>query len=410
MATTRRAFLGASLGSAAVALAGEKPQTVDARKYLSKIIYKREDVDAWLGGNKFPFASYHGQWGWLLRDARMVDGIDGSTSTYVYSRGPYRERRMIAHADRPCRINTYGDSFTMCHQVNDGESWQEVLASHLCEPVRNFGIGAWSVYQAYLRMKYEEQRCPANVIILNIYDDDHYRNLDAWRCIRCNADMRFLSPTLPHLQISLDTGDCTEHPNPCPTAESVYNLCDLDWVADRFKDDFVLQIELAHANSRKNNPDQAYQAIMDLVRTHGINTRVDRSKTASTTARELHTKAALTASMKIVEWTEAFAKQHGKKVLYVLSFNARNIARRIREGTRFDQPFVDFLKKKNLPFVDLMAAHVRDYAPFKVDVKTYLERYYIGHYNPLGNHFTAFAIKDKLVEMLDPKPMTYQPA
>ena len=57
-----------------------------------------------------------------------------------------------------------------------------------------------------------------------------------------------------------------------------------------------------------------------------------------------------------------------------------------------------------------MEAHVRDYAQFKVDVKAYLERYYIGHYNPLGNHFTAFAIKNKLVQLLDPKPMTYQPA
>jgi hypothetical protein len=315
---------------------------------------------------------------------------------------------MIAHADRPCRINTYGDSFTMCHQVNDGESWQEVLASHLCEPIRNFGIGAWSVYQAYLRMKYEEQRCPANVIILNIYDDDHYRNLDAWRCIRCSADVRFLCPPLPHLQVNLDTGDCIEHPNPCPTAKSLYNLCDLDWVVNRFKEDFVLQIELAHANSRNNNPDQAYKAVMDLVRTHGINTRVDRSITASASARELHTRAALAASMKIVEWTEAFAKKHGKKVLYVLSFNARNVARRIREGTRFDQPFVDFLQKKHLPYVDLMDAHVQDFAQFKVDVKTYLRRYYIGHYNPLGNHFTAFAIKDKLVALLDPKPAAYR--
>ena len=44
---------------------------------------------------------------------------------------------------------------------------------------------------------------------------------------------------------------------------------------------------------------------------------------------------------------------------------------------------------------------------FKIDAKSYLERYYIGHYNPLGNQFTAFAIKNKLVEMLDPKPTAY---
>ncbi|MHC4403983.1 MAG: hypothetical protein ACYTG0_30360 [Planctomycetota bacterium] len=45
---------------------------------------------------------------------------------------------------------------------------------------------------------------------------------------------------------------------------------------------------------------------------------------------------------------------------------------------------------------------------FQVDVKDYLAQYYIGHYNPRGNHFCAFAIKDRLVEMLDPKPVPYR--
>ena len=32
----------------------------------------------------------------------------------------------------------------------------------------------------------------------------------------------------------------------------------------------------------------------------------------------------------------------------------------------------------------------------------------IGHYNPRGNHFFVYSIKDKVVEWLDPKPITYQ--
>ena len=34
-------------------------------------------------------------------------------------------------------------------------------------------------------------------------------------------------------------------------------------------------------------------------------------------------------------------------------------------------------------------------------------RYYIGHYNPQGNVFCAFAMRNKLVSMLDPKPAAY---
>jgi hypothetical protein len=35
-------------------------------------------------------------------------------------------------------------------------------------------------------------------------------------------------------------------------------------------------------------------------------------------------------------------------------------------------------------------------------------RDYLGHYNPTGNQFQAFTIKDKLVAMLDPKPVAYR--
>ena len=54
------------------------------------------------------------------------------------------------------------------------------VAAHLQEPVRNFGVGGWSVYQAYLRMLREEQSAPAEFIVFNIYDDNHFRNLDSW--------------------------------------------------------------------------------------------------------------------------------------------------------------------------------------------------------------------------------------
>ena len=72
--------------------------------------------------------------------------------------GQAPNRKTINYADKKCRINAYGDSFTQCHQVSDGETWEEILAAHFGEPIRNFGVGGWSVYQAYLRMKREEKK------------------------------------------------------------------------------------------------------------------------------------------------------------------------------------------------------------------------------------------------------------
>jgi hypothetical protein len=75
-----------------------------------------------------------------------------------------------------------------------------------------------------------------------------------------------------------------------------------------------------------------------------------------------------------------------------------------------DQAFVDYLKEAELPYVDLLEAHVADADLFRGTPEEALARYFVGrygHYNPLGNHFCAFAIKDTLVRLLDPKPPAY---
>ena len=122
----------------------------------------------------------------------------------------------------------------------------------------------------------------------------------------------------------------------------------------------------------------------------------------------MHNRSALYATQRIVERIEAYASATGKQVLYVLSFPAGSIARRIEEGKRWDQSFVDFMNRRNLPCVDLMEAHMEDFAQYKIGLKDYLAQYFIGHYNPRGNLFCAHALKDRVVEMLNPKPIAYR--
>lgn len=379
-------------------------------EYLKSMVYTRKEVDDWFSGMAFPFSRYDSELGYLLRSARFKDGVDGSMSTYNYNDHGLGPRRMIRYAGTPCRINTYGNSFTQCQQVSDGETWQEVLTAHLCEPIRNFGVGGHSVYQAYLRMKREEMKTPAEYIVFNIYDDDHYRSLVSWQGGKAGAEQYtfHICPTSPYVKVNPTTGEFVKRKNLCPTPESFYNLCNADWVYETFKDDFTLKIKWAQANVKEGTPEESYSTIVGLARTHGIKTCVDSVETMLKTLNTLYTKAAIFASMRIVEKIEKFADTNGKKVLYVLSFCSDNIARKIEDGHRFDQEFVDFLQRKGLPYVDMMEAHIADYAQFKTGVKDYLKRYYIGHYNPLGNFFLAFAIKGRLVKMLRPKPISYE--
>src|SRR5262245_56639850 len=73
------------------------------------------------------WARFDAELGYVPSDSIQRDGVDGSRSVYRY--GAAGERKTINYADRPCRVNTYGNSYTQCHQVSDSETWQEHLAA-----------------------------------------------------------------------------------------------------------------------------------------------------------------------------------------------------------------------------------------------------------------------------------------
>ena len=355
------------------------------RTYLKKLLMQREDVEGWLASTLFPFGKYDAQLGYLHIDRDFKEGLDAAVCHYRYDK--LNARRAMAHAAQPCRINTYGNSFTSCEQVSDGETWQEVLASHLGEPIHNYGVGGYSVYQSYLRMRREEERAPAKYIIFNIFDDDHERNLHGWQRFKFGVNRISANPTVPHVQVDPDHNRFCEHPNPCPTPESLLQLADLDDAYTLFKNDFVLHNRLQRQAKRQKGlptPPTDYDD-SDLMR-HGIY-----------------------ATTRIIERIEQFAASTDRKILYVLSYGGYTLRQFISENKRFDQLLIDFLKHRQLPYVDMMTAHAEDYAKFQLEIAPYLSRYFVGHYNPLGNFFCAFAIKNAIVQMTSPKPPAYLP-
>jgi hypothetical protein len=72
------------------------------------------------------------------------------------------------------------------------------------------------------------------------------------------------------------------------------------------------------------------------------------------------------------------------------------------------QEFRDHLAAQGIPCVDTLPAHVAEFDTFRLSAKDYVDRYYIGHYNPQGNHFFAYAIKDPIREWLSSPPPAYR--
>ena len=93
--------------------------------------------------------------------------------------------------------------------------------------------------------------------------------------------------------------------------------------------------------------------------------------------------------------------------MIVLSYDSGAVRKAIAGSPRQDQWLVDKLAGMGIPVVDVLAKHVEDFQAFRLSPDDYLKRYYIGHYNPAGNRFFAFAIKEAVVNWLAPRPAAY---
>ena len=300
-------FSGAENGSE-----NAEGKTTSIREYLNKLTYSRKEVDVFLDSEQPNWAKFDSELGYTLRDNVLKDGVDGSRTLTSYRKTG--ERTMIHYADRPCRINTYGDSFTQCHQVSDGETWQEQLAAHLGEPIRNFGIGGYGTYQAYRRMLREEATpSAADYLILNIWDiDDYLRSIDAWRWLRFASWWRrhsgypymFNGNPWVHIRLDLNTGELVEKKNLFSTPESLFKLSDPEYVYEHFKDDLVVKLLVAQAGGI----DVDRQELEGLA--HLLNVKADfRSlKATAKTARALYIEYALRVGVKVIEKAQAFAE------------------------------------------------------------------------------------------------------
>ncbi|MCL6502426.1 MAG: hypothetical protein K6T86_07045 [Pirellulales bacterium] len=219
-----------------------------------------------------------------------------------------------------------------------------------------------------------------------IFDDDHARNLRGWQRLKFGVNPKLINPTVPHVAVDMAEGQIADRPNPCPTPESVYRLCDLGHAYELFAQDFALRHRVLLAARRASGQPVPPTDYDD----------------------ERLMRPAIFATTRIIDRLRAFAQAHRQQVLFVLSYGASTLRQFIETAKRFDQALVDRLDALGVPYVDLMQAHAQDAARYRGSTDECLARYFIGHYNPLGNVFCAFAMKDALLNLLDPKPPAYR--
>ncbi len=397
-------------------------EVVDVRTILQKTTFRKMDVEALLDPQQPSWVKFDPELGYVPSDFVMQDGMDDSWTTYRYE--PAGHRKLINYADRPCRINTFGDSYTHCQQVSDGETWQEALAAHIGEPIRNFGCGGQSVYFACRRAKrMDATDCSAKHIILNIFDDDHVRSLDSCRWIR-SAWINWwelATPKVPiqlnglpaaHVRCSLENGRFEERPGVCPDEDALRGLCDPDHFYATFKDDPIIKLFAIMVDAETDVEElealaQALEVEVDLR---------DPAKRKDG-ARKLHDAYGFKATEFILDDFKKWAAENDRNVLILLTYYRFPMAQSILKGEpRADQCFIDYLDRNGFLYVDTAAKFAEDSKRYNLPFERYEESYRVkpkgaavfGHYTPLGNTFYASAIKDEVVDWLDPKPPAYR--
>jgi hypothetical protein len=382
-------------------------------QYIRANIPTRAEIDVFL--NELSWAKFDPEIGYILGNYIPHDGID-SSSTLSTSQ-PNGARTNFMYTNRPCRINTYGNSFTQCHQTSDGETWQEYMAAHLGEPIRNFGMGGLGVYQAYRRMLREENtNYSAQYIIFYIWGDDHIRSL-----LRCRY-MLFKEWTLEHecvegvgkmfhgnfwanLEMDLNTGRFAEYNSRIQLPGDLYNMTNAKWMVENLDTDLALQMYLFKQKKITEIDIPILKKLcialdfpIDFTNQNSLHGNVSR----------LIDAYGFAATKYILGKLNDFCRKKGKKLIVVL-FDPYNVTRSLlTNGTRYDQEIIDYLAQNNFNYFDMNLVHVEDYKSFNLNIEDYYKRYFIGHYNPSGNHFFAMSIRQKIVDMLDPKPVTYK--
>lgn len=402
-------------------------EVISVKEILYTAAYRQSDMDYLLDEENPKFIHFNPDLGYHMSSHKIEDGMGGTLCDYEFV-APGNNRNLVNYADKPCRINTYGDSFTMCAQVSSGETWQEVLAAHLHEPVRNFGVGGYGVYAAYNKaMQIENTDMAADYIVMNVWDDDHLRNLDAARWIRSRWKQRHVSRVTdtgvkpypihgfpwPHVRFDPASGEFTEHRGAAQNVEELKQFADQEFFYQTYKDDHVV-----HLFTLTEGGEAPVDELEKLAEGLGVKVDLRTPETLQAEAIRFHWIYGMRATQFIIGKLDTFAKENGRTLIVLMSYDTPTVETFLKEGTRFDEEMLSFLSDRQIRHVDMLSPQGEDFKIYNLSVEQYLARFYIpsagaqvfGHYNPYGNFWFARNLRKPIVSWLDPKPEPYAEA
>jgi hypothetical protein len=155
--------------------------------------------------------AYDEELGWDNQPFHKSNGLNVSGQRWTKSFAADGSR-VDPFAQGDLLISTYGDSFTLCAEVNDGQTWQSILGRMLGGIVKNYGVEGYGTGQAVLKFKkHITSRLVAPITILGIYEENIGRLSNNYRLFYQVKTKSLLFK--PWFSLGTD-GRVLYHPNP----------------------------------------------------------------------------------------------------------------------------------------------------------------------------------------------------
>ncbi|MBI5815714.1 MAG: hypothetical protein HZB29_08910 [Nitrospinae bacterium] len=309
------------------------------------------------------------------------------------------------HGERPRPViydsdfmATFGDSFTHCDQVENDETWETYLSTHLKKNVYNFGVGGYGTDQAYLYFKRKWPEVKTKVAALCIVPENICRVANVYR--------KFYYPQtggpMTKPRFILEGDKLKLIPNPVQSAPEIRKLSDPAFLEKIGKYDYwynqndyptfgfpYLKIFLNKRFWMEARYLLDKKQVDDMLARPAYLADIWESKEADVLMAIIDAFVADARAMG-TEPVIAVLPIKGEAEFYVETGKNLHTVRRIIEHCR----------KKNYRVFDGVAGMARN-AKTKKDV----EAYFIGHTSPLGNRllgdaFYEYMQKEGLVEDL----------
>ncbi len=171
---------------AGVFVVGEVVSYVGFALVLNKTMFMHVDFEAFKAAitqekvTEFRDRNYDRELGWRMSSNAVLTerASDGKLFTITTDD---RGARFNPHPSSTVVISVYGDSFTLCSEVNDDETWPFYLSELSGSRVENWGVAGYGTDQALLRLQHNLPEHRTEIVVLAVFGENIKRLMNVYR-------------------------------------------------------------------------------------------------------------------------------------------------------------------------------------------------------------------------------------